>query len=206
MVKPSAPKNDEEDDKEDNDVGTLLLTGEIEPGIASKIVKALMTIEAMNREANDYQPINLIINTPGGDLYSTWMICDVISMMKTPVHTLALGQVASGGFLIFMHGAVRISTVNTQFMSHRFSMVNESSHSDMIAQRKEIDRIHQRIVDHYCRCSGLSEKEVEKHLLAEHDVWLSAEDCKKFNLCDVILKIPPRKPIKAKKKKNKDGK
>lgn len=191
-----------------DDVSTLFLTGEINIAIATEICKELMFIEAKNQEADSYPPVQLIINTPGGDLYSTWMICDIMSMMRTPIHTIGLGQVASGGFIIFMHGTHggRVATTNTQFMSHIFSMANEANYSNMKAQRSELDRTHSRIVDHYVRSTGLTAKKVEEHLLTEHDVWLSAEECKKFNICDLVVQSYEQIPIKRKSKSKKKRK
>jgi ATP-dependent Clp protease, protease subunit len=193
-----------ENKKSENDVSTLFLTGEININLATEICRELMAIEAQNKEAGVFPPVQLIINSPGGDLFSTWMICDLMSMMETPIHTIGLGQVASGGFILFMHGTCRIATSNTQFMSHIFSMVNEGNYSNMKNQRLELDRTHQRIINHYSRSTGLSKDDVEKYLLTEHDVWLSAEECKQYNIADVVIDYDQlyKKSAPSKKKKN----
>lgn len=170
----------------------LFLTGELKMDLATDVSKQLLQIEHRNAEFNNYRKVSLIINSPGGDLYSAWMICDIMDQMITPVETIGLGEVASGGFLIFMNGTkgLRKATMNTQFMSHRYSIGIQASHADLMAQRDELDKTHDRIVNHYIKCTGLKKTKVEKELLTEHNVWLDAEQCKHLNICDEVIIKP----------------
>lgn len=177
-----------QDQNQDPDIITLFLVGEIKQDNAVELCNKMKVVETYNRMNNTAIPIELIINSPGGDLHSSWMICDIMNSMVTPVQTIGLGQVASGGFIIFMNGVkgYRLATPNTQFMSHRFIAGLEASHQDLKNQQVEWDRTHDRIIQHYKRCTGLSEKIIETDLLPEHNVWLTAEDCLKYKICDII--------------------
>lgn len=170
------------------DVVPLFLTGEINMAMATDICVKLKGIETFNRLNNTMIPVELIINSPGGDLFASWMVCDVMNSMVTPVQTVGMGQVASGGLLIFMNGLKgwRLTTHNTQFMSHRFIAASEASHQDLKQQQGEWDRTHQRIIDHYKLCTGLPIRTIEKELLPEHNVWLTADDCLRYKICDKI--------------------
>lgn len=175
---------------------TLFLTGEIKIDVATTLVQNMMSIEARNRDlenngiiqSNEYPILTIIINSPGGDLNAGWMICDLMDQMKTPIETFALGQAASAGLMIFMNGTkgLRKATPNTQIMSHRYSIGLEISHADIKSQMPELDRIHERIINHYIKCTGLSRKKILKELLTEHNVWLDATECKNLNICDVV--------------------
>lgn len=167
---------------------TLFLTGDLKIEGATVLVQNMMEIEARNRENNDFPPLTLIINSEGGDLRACWMICDLMDQMKTPIETFALGLAASGGLMIFMNGTkgLRKATPNTQFMSHRYSIGLEINHADLSSQMSELDRIHQRMVNHYVKCTELNKTKILKDLLTEHNVWLDAADCKKYNICDVV--------------------
>lgn len=178
----------------------LILTGELKIDQATQLVEQLLNIEARNIETNQFDKITLLINSPGGDLYAAWMICDIMDTLKTPIETFGLGQIASAGIIIFMNGTkgLRKATHNTQFMSHRYSIGIEATHADLIAQRHELDRTHDRIVNHYIKCTNLPKKKVENELLVEHNVWLDATQCKKYNICDVILPYDPKNTQKVK--------
>lgn len=180
----------------------LILADELKIDQASELVKRLLEIEHRNSQTGEYNKIQMIINSPGGDLYSAWMICDIMDQMKTPIETFGLGQVASAGIFIFMNGTkgLRKATVNTQFMSHRYSIGIQANHADLMAQRHELDRTHDRIVNHYMKCTGLSKTKIEQTLLTEHNVWLDAEECKKLNICDIISN-PLISPLPIKKSK-----
>jgi len=153
----------------------VFIVGEINEELAENVCRQLLIINQKNKLIEEYYPIDVFINSQGGDLYSAWMICDTMDLIETPINTYGLGMVVSAGLLIFMNGDYksRFGTKNTQFMSHRFSMVNEGSHTDLISQSHEIHRIHDRIVNHYTKCTGLSKKEIENSLLTEHNVWFS---------------------------------
>lgn len=168
---------------------TLILAGEINIQNSTELIKCLLEIDAVSCATNNFEPIDLFINSSGGDLYSSFAICDVLSMIKTPVRTIGLGQVASGAFMIFMSGkqGLRIATTNTQFMSHRYAIGYEATHANIKSQQPELDRVHDRIIDLYKKNTGLSKKVIDKDLLTEHDVWLTAEDCKTYNICDQVL-------------------
>lgn len=170
------------------DVVTIFLTGALDIEHATDICARLKAVEMYNRLNNTIVPIEMIINTPGGDLHAGWMICDIINSMSTPVQTVGMGQVASAGLLIFMAGikGYRLATPNTNFMSHRFIAATEASHQDLKQQQYEWDRTHQRIIDHYKKCTGLSSKTIEKELLPEHNVWMTAEDALRLKICDII--------------------
>jgi ATP-dependent Clp protease protease subunit len=182
------PQQQQQNENEVPDVVTMFLVGEIKIDNATELCYKLKSVETYNRLNDKCIPIELYINSPGGDLYSSWMICDVMNNMSTPIQTIGMGQVASGGLIVFMNGVKgwRIATPNTQFMSHRFIAGVEASHHDLKHQQVEWNRTHERIIQHYKRCTGLNEKVIEKELLPEHNVWLTAEDCLKYKICDLI--------------------
>lgn len=63
--------------------------------------------------------IELWINTQGGDTIEMWAIHDVMRVMRSPVDTIAYGQVASSGCLLLAAGTgTRWALPNTVFMWH----------------------------------------------------------------------------------------
>jgi ATP-dependent Clp protease protease subunit len=167
----------------------LFILGEIKIDSSREIVEQLYNIDDLNKTLQNPKPIKLIINSPGGDLYASQMICDVISEIETPVHCHAYGQACSGGLIIFMAGekGYRCCTKKTQFMSHRFSTEIGGSHTELQNHTRELDRIYNRLLNHYQECTGLTKKRIEKELLPARDVWLDADTCKKLNIVDQII-------------------
>ena len=132
--------------------------------------------------------LTLGICSPGGDLNACFALVDVMKGSKIPIRTIGMGMIASCGLLMFISGekGKRILTPNTSILSHQYSWGTYGKEHELFAQVKEYDLTTERIVNHYKKCTGLSEKYIRKYLLPPHDVWLSAKEAKKLGLCDKI--------------------
>jgi len=56
----------------------------------------------------------------------------------------------------------------------------------LLAANKEFELTTKRMIDHYKRCTGLSEKKIRELLLPPQDVWLNAKEAKRYGICDQI--------------------
>ena len=132
--------------------------------------------------------LTLGICSPGGDLNACFALVDVMKGSKIPIRTIGMGMIASCGLLMFISGekGKRILTPNTSILSHQYSWGSYGKEHELFAQVKEYDLTTERIVNHYKKCTGLTEKDIRKYLLPSHDVWLSAKEAKKLGLCDKI--------------------
>ena len=132
--------------------------------------------------------LQIIINSPGGDLNAAFAVIDVMNGCPFPVHTVGLGQIASAGFMMFINGTKghRLLTPNTSIMSHQWSWGSWGKEHELIAVSKEHDLTSQRMINHYKRCTGMSEKDIRKYLLPATDVYMSAKESLKLKCCDKI--------------------
>ena len=143
--------------------------------------------ENFNQEKKKKE-LTLGICSPGGDLNACFALVDVMKGSKIPIRTIGMGMIASCGLLMFISGekGKRILTPNTSILSHQYSWGSYGKEHELFAQVKEYDLTTERIVNHYKKCTGLTEKDIRKYLLPPHDVWLSAKEAKKLGLCDKI--------------------
>lgn len=132
--------------------------------------------------------LNLIINSPGGDLNSAYAIIDLMQSSQIPIRTIGLGQIQSAGIMIFMTGAKgeRVLTPNTSIMSHQYSWSVEGKHNELVAIRKEFDLTYERMMNHYKTHTSLSEAKIKKYLLPSEDVYLTAKEALKLGICDKV--------------------
>jgi ATP-dependent Clp protease protease subunit len=132
--------------------------------------------------------LTLGICSPGGDLNACFALVDVMKGSKIPIRTIGMGMIASCGLLMFISGekGKRILTPNTSILSHQYSWGTYGKEHELFAVVKEYDLTTERMVNHYKKCTGLTEGEIRKYLLPPHDVWLSAKEAKKLGLCDSI--------------------
>ena len=132
--------------------------------------------------------LNLIITSPGGDLNAGFALIDVMRGSSIPVRTVGLGQIASAGLMIFIAGekGQRILTPNTSILSHQYSWGAFGKEHELFAQIKEFDLTTKRMIAHYKKCTGLSDKDIREVLLPPQDIWLSAIEAKKLGICDDV--------------------
>ena len=132
--------------------------------------------------------IQIIINSPGGDLNAAFAVIDVMNGATIPIYTTGLGMVASAAFMIFIAGdkGKRTLTPNTSILSHQFSWGAWGKEHELLAANKEFELTTKRMIDHYKRCTGLSEKKIRELLLPPQDVWLNAKEAKRYGICDQI--------------------
>ena len=60
---------------------------------------------------------------------------------------------------------------------------------ELFAAVKEFDLTTSRLLSHYKKCTGLSEKVIREKLLPPHDVWLDSKQAKKLGLCDSVKEM-----------------
>ena len=150
--------------------------------IINWIISANFTKEKKHKE------LTLGICSPGGDLNACFALVDVMKGSKIPIRTIGMGMIASCGLVLFISGAKgsRVLTPNTSILSHQYSWGTYGKEHELFAQVKEYDLTTERMINHYKKCTGLSEKDIREYLLPPHDVWLSAKEAKKLGLCDEI--------------------
>ena len=133
--------------------------------------------------------LTIIINSPGGSVHSAFGMIDTMKGSALPIKTVGLGMIASCGILAFMSGTKgkRILTRNTSILSHQYSWGSGGKEHELFARVKEFELSTMRMLEHYKRCTGLSEKKIREILLPAEDVWLTAEEAVKYGIADKIV-------------------
>ncbi len=164
-----------------------LLYGEIDDAIIEKACQWIIDANIEGIHSN----LHLMINSSGGSLASAWSLIDFMSTSKIPVSTYGLGQTVSAGLLLLMSGSPgnRFASENLSLMSHQFDGSYDDSYHNINSMHIEFTNIHERYLNHYIKCTGLSEKKVNKKLLSPTNKWLTAEQALEYNLVDKIFTV-----------------
>ena len=153
-------------------------------------VKDVITwiLDANFQDKTRYENLTLIITSYGGDLSAAFALIDVIRGSAIPVHTVGLGVIASAGLLTFISGRKghRIVTPNTSILSHQWSWGSFGKEHELVATAREFELTTRRMIEHYKKCTGLPDKVIREKLLPPQDVWLTAEEAKKYKLVDQV--------------------
>ena len=150
---------------------------------------AIEFVLKQNAEKKKQKRLQFMICSPGGDVPSCFALIDIMKGSKIPIHTIGLGVIASCGLLLFITGekGKRTLTPNTSILSHQYSCGSYGKEHELFAQVNEFELSTERMISHYKKCTGLSEKEIREHLLPPEDRWLSAKEAKKLGICDKVI-------------------
>lgn len=161
-----------------------VLSGEINTESINACVEWIIT-ENIKAEQDE---LTLYVNSQGGDIYEAIGLIDMMESSNIPVNTIGYGSIMSAGFMIFIAGIKRSITKNCGIMCHQFSSIEDvGKYHDIIATRKETDRLNNTMVKLIVESSNLDAKAVKSKLLKASDVYLTPEDLIEIKAADEIL-------------------
>lgn len=131
------------------------------------------------------KPIKIYIHSPGGYLTSTFTMIDAIKMSKTPVYTIAIGEVYSGGFFTFLAGHKKYAYPHSSFLYHEGATANGGDANKFRNFAKfyetQLNQLKQIVLEN----SKITEEEYNKHI--KDDWWLTAEEAVEYGIVDEIM-------------------
>ncbi|AYV78935.1 MAG: Clp protease, partial [Edafosvirus sp.] len=132
------------------------------------------------------KPIYLHISSEGGNILDSFLIVDVITRSKIPIHTVVEGKVASGASLISVVGKKRYMTPNAYILIHQMSDSIKGKYEYLIDEQKNNMNIMNKLKNIYLDNSQkkLSKKKLEDIL--KHEYLLDSDECLKLGLVDDI--------------------
>ena len=169
--------------------GMYMFMGDVSMETMSPVIDWILA-ENM-KKTNKAKELTLGICSRGGDLNACIALVDVMRASAIPVRTIGLGMIASCGLLLFISGKKgrRTLTPNTAILSHQYSWGSQGKEHELFARVKELELTTERMIEHYKKCTGLTEKKIREFLLPPQDVWLSAKEAKNLKLCDQVENI-----------------
>jgi ATP-dependent Clp protease protease subunit len=169
--------------------GIYVLMSDIEKSAVQPVVEWILYENFVVKKKKS--ELQLIICSNGGDTAAAFALIDVMRSSQIPIKTVGLGVIASAGLLVFISGTKgqRYLTPNTSILSHQFSWWSQGKVHELIAQVKEYELLHHRMINHYQSCTGLSLAKIKEKLLPPEDVYLSSNEALELNLCDQITEF-----------------
>lgn len=162
----------------------IFIEGEIGPETACEFIKKVMLLNSEDKQKH----IDVLINSPGGEINSGMTMYDVIQTSIAPMRMFCIGKAYSMGAVLFAcgnHGRYMLPhgelMLHEPLLGNRVSGNSSSikSISDSLLETKK--KINQILAKH----TGKTEKEVEKATGFDH--YFSPEESIKFGLCDEIV-------------------
>ncbi len=157
--------------------------------VANVIVAQLLYLSAEDPEA----PIQMYINSPGGQVYSGIAVYDTMQMIPNPIRTLAVGMTASFGTVLLTAGTKgeRYALPNATIHMHQPLGGAQGQASDIEIQAREILRLKDHLTEVLSRHTGQTKETIERD--TNRDFYLDAKGAVEYGLVDHVMEIPASK-------------
>jgi ATP-dependent Clp protease protease subunit len=169
----------------------IFLGTPINDQVANVIVAQLLFLSSEDPEA----PIQMYINSPGGQVYAGMAIYDTMQMIPNPVSTLAVGMTASFGTVLLTAGSKgqRYALPNATIHMHQPLGGAQGQASDIEIQAREILRLKSDLNAILARHTGRTVDEIERD--TNRDYYLDAKAAVDYGLVDQVMNVPDAKQI-----------
>jgi len=131
------------------------------------------------------EDLEVIINSPGGDVYSGSEIYTSLADYKGNVEVKIVGVAASAASVVAMAGdPVKISPT-AQIMIHNVWEVAQGDYRAFEHEAEVLKNYNKSIANAYMLKTGMSEKELLK--MMDEETWLTAQKAKEYGFVDEIM-------------------
>ena len=173
----------------------IMLNGPVEDNMANVIVAQMLYLESENPD----KPINLYINSPGGQVTAGLAIYDTMQYIKCPVRTIVMGQACSMGSFLAQAGepGERIVLPESRTMIHRVSSgtpgtsgsvhVQELQFEDAKRHFEESQKVNKRLTELYVKHNTKGKTYEELFETMKFDTFLTAEEAVENGFADKVV-------------------
>jgi ATP-dependent Clp protease protease subunit len=169
----------------------VFLGSAIDDNVANLLIAQMLHLEGEDAD----KPINLYINSPGGDMIALFAIFDAMTFLGPPVHTTCIGQAASAAAVLLAAGepGQRSALPNARVLIHQPHGGTQGQSVDMeIAVREMVD-MRNRMVDVLTARTNQTRKRIETDI--DRDFILRGEAAVEYGLVDHILTHRKPRPV-----------
>ncbi|HUC87814.1 MAG TPA: ATP-dependent Clp protease proteolytic subunit [Candidatus Binatia bacterium] len=165
----------------------IFLGQDVNEATANIVVAQLLFLQAEDAKKD----IFFYINSPGGSVYDALAIYDTMSYVTNDIQTVGIGVQASAAAILLSSGTKgkRFMLPNATAMIHQPSSGTRGRVTDQEIDLKESLRVKKLIEGIMAKNTGKSLTKIHEDM--ERDLWMTADDAKKYGLVDKVINNPP---------------
>jgi len=170
----------------------IFLGQDVNEATANLVVAQLLFLQAEDSKKD----IFFYINSPGGSVYDALAIYDTMSYVTNDIQTVGIGVQASAAAILLCSGTKgkRFMLPNSTAMIHQPSSGTRGRVTDQEIDLKESLRVKKLIECIMAKNTGQTIQKIHSDM--ERDLWMTAEDAKKYGLVDKVINNPPVTSLK----------
>lgn len=163
---------------------TIVINSEIADNLLEYATLPLM---AMDKDP-EVKEINIILNTPGGDIYNGFGFVSVLEKVSKPTTLRIIGMAASMGGLIAMSKNPNLKVVCDRFavgLIHSGSQYMSGSTHAVRDTFKFSERYEEKIKEYILSHTNIDEEMYNE--IERQEFWMDAEDMLNYGIVDEII-------------------
>ena len=162
----------------------IFLSEDITKSAATELAALLLYHDHMDHDT----PIQLYINTVGGDVSALVNIIDIMGFVSAPIHTICIGKCYSAGAFILAAGDERYALANSQIMVHGVQFIFPIAGEDVMSN-KDYFNFLKSTNDTIMRLMAKYTKQPIEKIREDlsREMWLTSKDALKYGIIDCII-------------------
>jgi ATP-dependent Clp protease, protease subunit len=155
----------------------------LDESVANLVIAQLLHLEGEDMD----RPINLYINSPGGDVTALFAVYDAMQFLGPPVHTVCVGQACSAAAVLLAAGAEghRAALPNARILIHQPHGGAQGQSVDMEIAVREMVTMRERMIDILTERTGQPRSRIEADI--DRDYIVRGEEAVAYGLVDEIV-------------------
>ena len=153
----------------------------------NSVTDFIIRMRSLLQHRKDKQaPVNILIDSPGGDVYATLGIIDYIEQLDVKVNTLCRGKAFSAAAIILACGTgTRMCSKRSTVMLHQTSSFLGGKMSDISAFLENVKVMENTIYDILAEKTKMDAKFWRENM--KSDMFLTSEQLLSYGLIDQII-------------------
>ncbi|HZM30981.1 MAG TPA: ATP-dependent Clp protease proteolytic subunit [Acidimicrobiales bacterium] len=169
----------------------VFLGSALDENVANLIIAQLLHLEGEDMD----RPVNLYINSPGGDMTALFAVYDAMEFLGPPVHTVCVGQACSAAAVLLAAGAEghRSALPNARILIHQPHGGAQGQSTDMEIAVKEMVTMRNRMVDILTERTRQPRERIEADI--DRDYILRGDEAVAYGLVDEVIVHRKPRPV-----------
>lgn len=180
----------------------VFLQGEMREDTANLLIAQMLHLEGEDMD----RPINLYINSPGGDMLALFAVYDAMQFIGSEVHTVCVGQAASAAAVVLAAGTPGHRSVlpNARVLLHQPHGGAQGQSTDLEIAVEEMVSLRERMLDVLTEATGKDREQIRVDI--DRDFILRGDDAVAYGVADQVLTQRKPRPLVGFRPKPEDAK
>lgn len=165
----------------------IIVLGEINSESVNEIIGLIYELNEEDAKKTQVEPIKLIINSCGGEVYSGLALIDVIDNSRIPIYTICHGTAMSMALIVYAAGHHRYASKNATFMYHEAAYPVEGKVVHHKQELQEVERVDKICDDYLLSKTTFPKGQLEIIKSRQSEWYFGIEIASEYGLVDEII-------------------